>query len=516
MDGVAAPLVTGGTPPLLRLEGITKAYPGVVANDDITLDLLAGEVHTIVGENGAGKTTLMGVAFGLHHPDAGRVLIDGREVQLRSPRDALAHGIGYVQQHFSLIPTLTVAENLVLALRGDPAGTSVRDAATRVRELSRQHGIDVDPDVRVEDLSVGLQQRAELLKALARQTRVLILDEPASVLTPQESDELSAILRRLAGTGMGIFLISHKLEEVLRVSDRFTVLRRGRLVATLPLAEVDRSRLATLMIGELSGRTLDADRPKASRPGDVRLEARGLSVASDLGGSAVVDVSFAVRAGEILGVAGVEGSGQVELTECLAGLRKPTAGDVVVDGAAVTGGSVRRIRQAGVAHVPADRAVRGIVRNLSVAEGLLLPGIHERPWSRFGLVNRAAMEAEALRLIEAFDIRPRSPDALAGSLSGGNQQKVVLAREIRDDPGVLVACYPTRGLDFAATEAVERVLVAARDRGAAVLYVSTDLDELLALADRIIVLAHGRITGELSAGRATAEQLGLLMGGAAA
>jgi simple sugar transport system ATP-binding protein len=230
----------------------------------------------------------------------------------------------------------------------------------------------------------------------------------------------------------------------------------------------------------------------------------------------VVDVSFAVRAGEILGVAGVEGSGQVELTECLAGLRKPTAGDVVVDGAAVTGGSVRRIRQAGVAHVPADRAVRGIVRNLSVAEGLLLPGIHERPWSRFGLVNRAAMEAEALRLIEAFDIRPRSPDALAGSLSGGNQQKVVLAREIRDDPGVLVACYPTRGLDFAATEAVERVLVAARDRGAAVLYVSTDLDELLALADRIIVLAHGRITGELSAGRATAEQLGLLMGGAAA
>jgi simple sugar transport system ATP-binding protein len=315
---------------------------------------------------------------------------------------------------------------------------------------------------------------------------------------------------------MGIFLISHKLEEVLKVSDRFTVLRRGRLVATLPRGEVDRSRLATLMIGELSGRTLDADRSGLATPGDVRLEARGVSVASDLGGSAVVDVSFSVRAGEILGVAGVEGSGQVELTECLAGLRKPTAGDVVVDGAVVTGRSVRRIRQAGVGHVPADRSVRGIVGNLSVAEGLLLPSVHERPWSRFGLVDRGAMEAEARRLIEAFDIRPRSPEALAASLSGGNQQKVVLAREIRDDPGVLVACYPTRGLDLAATEAVERVLVAARDRGAAVLYVSTDLDELLALADRIIVLAHGRITGELSAGRATAEQLGLLMGGAAA
>jgi general nucleoside transport system ATP-binding protein len=515
MTGAVAPSIADGAPPLLRLEGITKVFPGVVATDDVTVELRAGEIHTILGENGAGKTTLMGVAFGLLHADAGRVLIDGREARIRSPRDALAHGIGYVQQHFSLIPTLTVAENLVLALRGDPSRTSVRRGAARVRDLSRQFGIDVDPDARVEDLSVGLQQRAELLKALARDTRILILDEPASVLTPQESSDLSAILRRLAGAGIGIFLISHKLEEVLRVSDRFTILRRGRLVATLPRAEVDRTRLATLMIGELSGRSAHGV-ARADVSGSARLEARGLSVLGDRGGVAVQAVSFAVRGGEILGVAGVEGSGQVELTECLAGLRSPSAGDVLVDGVVVSGLGARRVRRAGVAHVPADRSLRGVIRSLSVAEGVLLPAIDQPPYSRFGLLRRPSIEAEAVRLIEAFDIRPRAPDALVGSLSGGNQQKVVLAREIRADPAVIVACYPTRGLDFAATEAVERVLVAARERGAAVLYVSTDLDELLALADRVLVLAHGRITGELPAHGATAEQLGLLMGGSAA
>ena len=519
MDGAASPSIADGAPPLLRLEGITKVYPGVVANDDVSLDLRAGEIHTILGENGAGKTTLMGVVFGLYHADAGRVLIDGHEVRIRSPREALAHGIGYVQQHFSLIPTLTVAENLVLALRGDPSRTSVRRGPGRVRELSRSFGIEVDPHTRVEDLSVGEQQRAELLKALARETRILILDEPASVLTPQESAELSAILRRLAEAGIGIFLISHKLEEVLRVSDRFTVLRRGRLVATLPRAQVDRTRLATLMIGELSGRSAGG-RPRGgvpgAAPGAARLEARALSVASDRGGLAVQDVSFAVRGGEILGVAGVEGSGQVELTECLAGIRRPAAGDVLVDGVVVSGLGARRVRRAGVAHVPADRAARGIIGTLTVADGLLLPAVDQAPYSRFGLLRRGRIEAEAGRLIEAFDIRPSFPGALVGSLSGGNQQKVVLAREIRDDSGVLVACYPTRGLDFAATEAVERVLVAARERGAAVLYVSTDLDELLALADRVVVLAHGRITGELGAAGATAEQLGLLMGGSAA
>jgi simple sugar transport system ATP-binding protein len=513
MDGAVEPSTPDGPPPLLRLEGITKVYPGVVANDAITLDLRAGEVHTVLGENGAGKSTLMGVVYGLHHLDAGRLLLDGEEVRIRSPREALAHGIGYVQQHLSLIPTLTVAENLVLALRGDPSRTTVRRGGKRVRDLSRRFGIEVDPDARVEDLSVGLQQRAELLKALARDTRILILDEPASVLTPRESAALSAILRRLAEAGIGIFLISHKLEEVLRVSDRFTVLRRGRLVATLSRAEVDRTTLATLMIGELTTRPPVA-RSRSAATGDVRLEARRLSVGSDRGGIAVADVSFAVRGGEILGVAGVEGSGQVELTECLAGLRHPSAGEVLVDGVVTSRRGARRLR-ARVAHVPADRSTRGVIRSLSVAEGLVLPAMDRPPYSRFGLLRRGRIMAEASRLIDAFDIRPRDPRATIGSLSGGNQQKVVLARELRDDPAVLVACYPTRGLDFAATEAVERVLLAARERGAAVLYVSTDLDELLALADRVVVLAHGRITGELRADVATAEQLGLLMGGSA-
>ncbi len=514
MSGASVPSVSGGTAPLLRLRGITKVYPGVLANDDISVDLLAGEIHTIVGENGAGKTTLMGALFGLHPADSGRILIDGREVRIRSPRDALGHGVGYVQQHFSLIPTLTVAENLVLALRGDPSATSVRHGAERVRSLSERFGIAIDPHALVEDLSVGEQQRAELLKALARDTRILILDEPGSVLTPQESADLSAILRRLAEAGIGIFLISHKLEEVLRVSDRFTILRRGRLVATLARNDVDRSRLASLMIGELSGRAVHPGR-RSPVSGVVRLDARGLSIPSDRGGLAIDDVSLTVRGGEILGVAGVEGSGQVELTECLAGLRRPLTGEVLVDGRMVSGIGAQRTRRAGVAHVPADRTTRGIIKELTVAEQLLLPSVDRRPYSRFGLLRRSSIAAEAARLVAEFDVRPRETEVAVGSLSGGNQQKVVLAREVRDDPGIIVACYPTRGLDFSASEAVELEILRRREDGAAILYLSTDLDELLALSDRIIVLAHGRISGEVSVS-ATPEEIGLLMGGSEA
>lgn len=498
--------------PLLRIEGITKAYPGVVANDDVSLDLRHREIHALLGENGAGKTTLMGILYGLHRADAGRIFIDGGPVTIHSPREALALGIGYVQQHFSLIPTLTVAENLVLALRSGETKIKVSAGAARVRELSRRFGLDVDPDAVVEDLSVGQQQRAELLKALARDTRILLLDEPGSVLTPQESAELAAILQRLAEAGVGVLLVSHKLEEVLRVSDRISVLRRGRHVATVAAAEATHAQLAELMVGEL--RTADAPTDLA-RPalGAPRLEVVDLWIESPRGGYAVEGVSFAVRAGEVLGIAGVEGNGQVELTEALAGARRLSRGAIRIDGHNVNGMTVRGRQRSGITHIPADRQRTGLIASMTIAHNLLLPVTDEYPYSRFRVLRPGAIRNRARELIEQFDIRVPTADVAAGALSGGNQQRVILARELSRRPTVIVSCYPTRGLDFAATGAVQREILAHRDEGAAVVYVSVDLDELLSLADRIIVLHDGRITGEVHAADATPEQLGLLMGG---
>ena len=499
--------------PLLRVERITKAYPGVVANDDVTLDLRRGEIHALLGENGAGKTTLMGVLYGLIRPDSGQILIDGKPVAMHNPRDALGLGIGYVQQHFSLIPTLTVAQNLVLALRGGATRIGFSAGSVRVRELSARYGLQVAPDALVEDLSIGQQQRAELLKALARETRVLLLDEPSAVLTPQESAGLAEILHRLAEAGIGIFLVSHKLEEILRVADRISVLRRGRLVGTLIAAEATRARLAEMMVGQLRA----IDTPVVASPreaGAPRLQVEDLWVASDRGGFAVEGVSFEVRAGEVLGVAGVEGNGQVELSEALAGARRPSRGTVRIDGRDVTGSSVRRLQRAGVTHIPADRQRTGLIVGMSIAHNLVLPVADAAPFSRFRVLRPGPVLNRARELIERFDIRTPGPELPAAALSGGNQQKVVLARELSRRPVVVVSCYPTRGLDFAATEAVQREILAQRDAGAAVVYVSVDLDELLALADRIVVLHDGQVSGELAAVEATPEQLGLLMGGA--
>ncbi len=502
--------------PVLRLEGITKAYPRVVANDGVNIDLRAGEIHSIVGENGAGKTTLMGIAYGLQRPDAGRTLVDGQPVGIRSPRDALDLGIGYVQQHFSLIPTLTVAQNLVLALRTSADRIAVRDGSARVRELSRRFGLDVEPDTVVEEVGVGQQQRAELLKALARNARVLLLDEPNALLTPQEWEELAGILRRLADAGVGIFLVSHKLEEVLRISDRISVLRRGRLVATIPAREATNLRLGELMVGDLSA--AEAEPPASERPADgsALLEVDDLWVASDRGGHAVRGVSLSIHAGEVLGIAGVEGSGQVELTEALAGARAASRGAIRMDGRDVTGMSLQARRRAGAGHVPADRATTGLIPTLSVADNLLLPVAGAPPFSRWGVLNRRAARDRARALIDRFDIRVPGPDVPAGALSGGNQQKLILARELSGQPRILLCCYPTRGLDFAATQDVRREILSHRDEGAAILFASVDLDELLAMTDRILVLHQGSAAGEVRASEATAEQLGLLMGGAAA
>lgn len=510
--------MAGATRPLLLLEGITKAWPGVVANEAIDLELWAGEIHTLLGENGAGKTTLVGIVYGLHRPDAGRILVEDREVVLRSPRDALALGIGFVQQHFSLVPTLTVAQNLVLALRSGGSGIRASEGTARARELARRYGLDVDPDAVVEDLSVGQQQRAELLKALARDTRILILDEPGSVLTPQESTELATILRRLADAGVAVLLISHKLDEVLRVSDRITVLRRGRRVGTLSREQATRQRLAEMMIGEIRQPTavVPAAPVHDAGPRPIRLAVEHIWVASDRGGFAVQGAGFHVREGEIVGIAGVEGSGQVELTEAIAGVRRVARGRLVLGGRALRDDGVHARQRAGIGHVPADRQTTGIVQTLSVAEVLALPQIGERAFSRVGLLRAGSMRRNARALLARFDIRPPSPDLVAGSLSGGNQQKLVLAREISRRPTLLVCCYPTRGLDFAATDAVQREVSAMRDAGASVIYASVDIDELVAVCDRIVVMSHGRVTGELRAADATPERLGLLMAGVTA
>ncbi len=512
--GVSEHVASGAdAPPRLRMEGVTKAFPGVIANDKVSIDLRAGEIHTIVGENGAGKTTLMRILYGLNRPDGGRILIDGNETAIHNPRQALALGVNYVQQHFSLIPTLTVAENLVLALRTSQMPISLREAAARVQDLSQRYSLDVDAATPVHMLSVRMQQRTELLKALAREARILILDEPGAVLTPQEWTELTNVLFRLAQTGVAIFLISHKLEDVLKVSDRITVLRRGRVVATVAGREATKEGLAEMMIGSLGVRP--SPRPTGVLAGVERIRVEDLWLVSDRGTWAVSGVSLSIRAGEVVGIAGLEGSGQVELTEAIAGARPIARGRIVVNGRQVPRWAAREARKRGIGHIPSDRNERGLVSTLSVAENLALPLASRPPLSHRGFLLVRRMKDYARALMARFNIHAPGPDAVTAGLSGGNQQRLILARELATDPPVLVCCYPTRGLDFAATVAIQQEIISRRHAGAAILYASVELDELLEVTDRIVVLHRGRITGEIPTRQATPEALGLLMGGAA-
>jgi ABC-type uncharacterized transport system ATPase subunit len=500
--------------PLVALEHVTKAYPGVLACDDVSLELRAGEVHGLLGENGAGKTTLMGILYGLHRPDAGRILVDGREAAVGEPRDAMGLGIGYVQQHFSLIPTLTVTENLILAMRFGGRRLSRREGGELIRELSDRYGLDVPADVRVDELSVGEQQRAELLKALAREPRALILDEPSALLSPQESQHLGEVIRRFAAEGMGVILISHKLEEVLAVVDRITVLRRGRLVRTLAVADASHAVLGRLMIGELAAADDTHGRIESPAGGSL-LVLDDVWVDGNQGAPAVKGVSLDLRRGEILGIAGLEGSGQVELVEAVAGVRRAKSGTIRLDGADITTLSVRARQRRGIGHIPSDRRRDGLVGPLSVADNLALPLLGDRRFYRFGFLRRRAIRRHAQELIASFDVRVPSPDVPVSTLSGGNQQKVVVARELSRRPSVVLSCYPTWGLDFAAANAVHRELVRQRNEGAAVVVASMDLDELLGVADRIAVMQGGRVTGEVAARETTPERIGVLMGGAA-
>ena len=497
--------------PVLELRGITKSFPGVVANDDIDFDLQRGEVHALLGENGAGKTTLVNVLYGLYRPDAGEIRVRGGPVTFHSPKDAIDHGIGMVHQHFMLIPVMTVAENIVLAAEPTKNGVLLDygTATERVSELAASFGFAIDPEAHVQDISVGQQQRVEILKALYRKADILVLDEPTAVLTPQEAAELFEILRTLTQEGMSIIFISHKLNEVLEIADRITVLRRGKRVDTVPRAGATEAGLARMMVGREV--LLHIEKPPPS-PGETLLEVEELHVLDDRGLERVRGVSLAARSSEIVGIAGVDGNGQSELVEVLSGLRRPVAGVVRVVEQDVTGVGARKILDLGVGHIPEDRQRRGLVLDFTLAENLVLHDYEKAPNSRFGWLFPSRVVRSARGVLEQFDVRGGGPETPASALSGGNQQKVVLAREIGRDPRVLLAAQPTRGLDVGAIEFVHRQLVDARNEGRAILLVSLELDEILTLSDRILVMYEGRIVAEYGPD-VTEEELGIAMTG---
>jgi simple sugar transport system ATP-binding protein len=540
------------TSPSLAIEmrGITKRFNGVVANDHVDFDARFGEVHALVGENGAGKSTLMNVLAGRYRPDAGTVAIDGRAVQFHSPRDAIRHGVGMVYQHFMLVEPFTVAENMLLGREGQ--GTWLETAAVerRIAALGERFGLGVEPRARIWQLSVGEQQRVEILRALYRGARILVLDEPTAVLTPQEATGLIRTLRGMAAEGYCVVFISHKLDEVLAVADRVTVLRRGKSVTTVEARGTDRQSLARLMVGrELAAfvehpadETAEGRRQRAEGRGQTAdgqtdrradeltcslshlpsalcplpsavLDLRGVGALGDRGLPALAEIDLGVGRGEILGVAGVAGNGQRELAEVITGLREATSGTIRVGDRDVTNRSPAEIAAAGVAHVPEDRLADGLVPGMDVAGNAILRSYRRPPLARGPLLVPRAIAAFADRLIQDYDVKTPSRRTRLGLLSGGNQQKLLLARELSGEPRVIVAVHPTRGVDVGATETIHRLLLEQRRRGAAILLISEDLDELLALADRIAVLFGGRIMGTVPAAAADPERLGLLMAG---
>lgn len=496
-------------PPLVQMVGITKRFPGVVANDRVSFEVRRGEIHALLGENGAGKSTLMKILYGFYRPDEGEIYLDGRRVVFRSPRDAIAHGIGMVFQHFTLVPSLSVMENLLMGMDSCPFVLR-QDLARRIEELSRRYGLQVDPRAKVWQLSVGEQQRVEVLKLLYREARILILDEPTSVLTPLEVRNLFSTLRQLASEGRSIVLITHKLDEVMALADRITVLRAGRVVGTLERAQATKEELARMMVGrETSLQTTRDPVP----PGPVVLEVENLQARNDRGLPALRGISFEVRAGEIFGIGGVAGNGQRELGEVIMGLRPATSGRVRILGRDVTNRSPMEILRYGVSYIPEDRLKMGVAPGLSVRENLLLRYYNTPPYCRGPLLDFAAARSLADHLIAQFGILVPDREVPVRFLSGGNLQRLILAREIHIAPRLIVAFHPTRGLDVAATEATHRILMEQRKAGTAILLISEDLDEILTLSDRIGVMHEGEIVGVFPREGVDLEEIALLMAG---
>jgi general nucleoside transport system ATP-binding protein len=495
----------------LEAKNITKRFPGVLANDHVDFSLYKGEIHALLGENGAGKSTLMNIIYGLYSQDEGEIYIDGEHVTIEDPNDAIARGIGMVHQHFMLVPVFTVAENIILGdetTRGPSLDLST--ARRRIRELSAEYGLEVDPQAVVEDLPVGIQQRVEIVKALYRDARILVLDEPTAVLTPQEARDLFRIMRDLTERGVSIIFITHKLKEVMAIADRITVMRRGKVVGTTTPEEVDEQQLAAMMVGREV--LLEVDKGPAT-PGDEVLVVEGLRALDERGVETLRGVSFSVCAGEVLGIAGVQGNGQTELAEALTGLRSVAGGTARLAGVPIPFNNPRFLVEHGTAHIPEDRQKHGLVLSYSVADNLVLNTYYQPPFSR-GIQRRSRPILErAGRLIEQYDIRTSGPQAVTGNLSGGNQQKVIVARELSRPVQLMIANQPTRGLDVGSIEFIHRRIIEERDRGVAVLLISAELDEILALADRIAVIFHGEIVATLPAEAATREKLGILMAG---
>lgn len=497
------------TVPLVEMRGISKVFPGVVANDSVDLAVRAGEIHALLGENGAGKSTLMSILTGLYRPDRGEIYLDGQKISFRSPRDAIRAGIGMVHQHFRLVAPFTVTENVALGLKGG-LKLNLNKMSREIAGLSREYGLQVDPQARIWQLSVGEQQRVEIIKLLYRQARVLILDEPTAVLTPQEARDLYRTLRKMADQGCAVIFITHKLQEVMEAADTITILRGGKTVATVKKQDTSAKELAQLMVGrEIVG---PGEKP-ASQKGDNVLVIKNLKVLSDKGLPALKGINLSLAAGEILGIAGVAGNGQRELAEAITGMRVILKGTITVAGQELGQGDPCRAIKAGVGYIPEDRLGMGLVPNLGAVDNLLLKEYRHPRWGKT-LINRRAARQWARELVERFKVRMASLDAPAKIMSGGNLQRLLLAREISSRPRLLVAVYPARGLDVGATEAVHRLLLQQRAAGTAILLISEDLEELFRLADRIAVMYEGQIMGLVDTAGASVEELGLMMAGA--
>ncbi len=500
-------------PPFVRMDNITKTFGKVVANKEVTFELQAGEIHGLVGENGAGKTTLMNILYGLYHPDSGRILMDGTPVSISSPHAAIGQGIGMVHQHFMLVPTLTVIDNILLGYQRGMDIVLDRDKAReKLLDLSETYGLKVSPDAYIWQLSVGDRQRVEILKALFRQIRVLILDEPSAVLTPQESEELFHTIRQLVDKGLSVIFITHHLEEALEISDRITVLRDGEAIATRRAEETDKRELAQLMVGRDVLFRLKRE-PYPASDHTVVLDVENLEVRDDRGNQAVKAVTFQVKKGEIVGIAGVDGNGQSELVQTLMGLRPAEKGQFSVAGKDLTRKSPKEILTAGVGHIPEDLE-HSLIGEFTLTENIMLDRHYVSPFSQQGILNQRVMEKEAQRLIVEYDVRAPDERVKAKTLSGGNKQKLVVSREVSRNPQLLIAAHPTRGLDIGAEEYVRNTLLECRHQGMAILLVSTKLDEVISLSDRILVMVRGKITGEVDRKNVDIREIGLMMAGA--